>query len=72
MACDPSSPAEVAGVRAGDLIVEFRGEPIDGVDALHRVLTDQAIGANAAARCRRGAAPILNSRATKEFAEIFR
>jgi S1-C subfamily serine protease len=43
---EPGSPAGRAGVRAGDLIVELRGEPVDGVDALHRVLTDQEIGEN--------------------------
>jgi len=44
---EPGSPAELAGIRAGDLIVEFRGEPVDGVDALYRLLTDQEIGVGA-------------------------
>ena len=43
-AVEPGSPAELAGVRGGDLIVEFRGEPVDGVDALYRLLTEQGIG----------------------------
>jgi S1-C subfamily serine protease len=56
---EPGSPAELAGVRAGDLIVEFRGEPVDGVDALHRVLTDQQIGASTGIAVIRGTAKQL-------------
>ena len=37
------SPADVAGVRPGDVIVEFDGEMLDGVDALHRQLTAATI-----------------------------
>jgi S1-C subfamily serine protease len=51
---EPGSPAELAGVRAGDLIVEFRGEPVDGVDTLHRYLTDQEIGGKASLAVIRG------------------
>jgi S1-C subfamily serine protease len=58
---EPGSPAEVISVRAGDLLVEFRGEPIDGVDTLHRVLTDQAIGVNASIAVIRGTAKDLLS-----------
>jgi S1-C subfamily serine protease len=36
---EPSSPASRAGVEPGDIIIGLGREPVDGVDALHRVLT---------------------------------
>ena len=56
---EPGSPAERAGVRAGDLIVEFRGEPVDGIDALHRILTDQQPGVSTSTAVIRGTAKEL-------------
>ena len=41
---EPQSPAAAAGVRDGDVILAFAGEPISGVDHLHRQLTDDRIG----------------------------
>jgi len=41
---EPSSPAEVAGLRAGDVIAAIDGEPLAGIDDLHRHLTDARIG----------------------------
>ena len=41
---EPESPAAAAGVRDGDVILAFAGEPIGGVDHLHRQLTDDRIG----------------------------
>jgi S1-C subfamily serine protease len=41
---EPRSPADMAGVLAGDLLVAFAGEPVAGVDDLHRYLTDNRIG----------------------------
>jgi S1-C subfamily serine protease len=38
------TPASAAGLRDGDLIVAFDGVAIEGVDALHRLLTDERIG----------------------------
>jgi len=38
------SAALEAGLLAGDLIVEFDGHPIRGIDDLHRLLTDERIG----------------------------
>ena len=40
---DGSAAAE-AGLRPGDLIVEFAGETVRGVDDLHRLLTEERIG----------------------------
>jgi S1-C subfamily serine protease len=37
------SAAQRAGLEPGDVIVEFRGAPVDNVDALHRLLTDATI-----------------------------
>jgi S1-C subfamily serine protease len=37
-----NSPAQVAGVHEGDIIVLFDGQPISDVDALHRALTNHA------------------------------
>lgn len=38
------SPAKEAGLLTGDLIVEFDGHPIQGIDDLHKLLTDERIG----------------------------
>jgi len=38
------SPARRAGLREGDVIVALEGQPIAGVDDLHRVLTDVRVG----------------------------
>ena len=40
------SPAKEAGLLAGDLIVDFDGYPIQGIDDLHKLLTDERIGRN--------------------------
>ena len=41
---EPGSPAESAGVRPRDVIVEFGGSSVVSVDALHRLLTEGQIG----------------------------
>ena len=38
------SPAERAGLRQGDLIVGYAGQPIGGIDDLHRLLTEEQVG----------------------------
>src|SRR5205823_6087361 len=43
---EPDSPAAYAGLREGDIVVEFNRQPISSVDDLHKQLTEQAIGAN--------------------------
>ena len=37
------SPAQRAGLQEGDVIVALGGEPIAGVDDLHRLLTDAKV-----------------------------
>jgi S1-C subfamily serine protease len=41
---EPGSPAERSGLQVGDVIVEFAGQPIATIDALHRQLTHSRIG----------------------------
>jgi S1-C subfamily serine protease len=43
-------PADRAGVRAGDLIVDFDGIPVRGADDLHRLLTEDRIDRTVAVR----------------------
>ncbi len=40
---EPDSPAERAGLQEGDLIIEFGGKTIAGIDDLHKLLTDERI-----------------------------
>jgi S1-C subfamily serine protease len=40
----PDGPAALGGLRAGDTVVALDGEPITGVDDLHRALTAERIG----------------------------
>jgi serine protease Do len=48
------SPAERAGLRAEDLIVELDGQPIERVDEVQRLMSGQAIGRPVAVRVLRG------------------
>jgi S1-C subfamily serine protease len=41
---EPDSPAQVAGLREGDIVVEFDSQPINGIDDLHKCLTESQIG----------------------------
>ncbi len=41
---DENSPAKRAGLREGDTIIEFAGEKVEGIDELHRLLTDERVG----------------------------
>jgi S1-C subfamily serine protease len=41
---EPSSPAALAGVKAGDILVRVDEEPVAGPDDLHRHLTEERIG----------------------------
>jgi S1-C subfamily serine protease len=38
------SPADAAGLRPGDIMLDFGGTPVIDVDALHRHLTGERIG----------------------------
>jgi len=41
---EKGSPAETAGLRQADIIVGFAGEPVAGIDDLHRLLTADRAG----------------------------
>jgi len=41
---EKGSPAEDAGLQEGDILVAFDGQPLRGVDDLHRLLTEGRIG----------------------------
>jgi len=45
---EPGSPASRAGLREGDLIVEFGGQAIAGIDDLHKHLTGGQVGVRSA------------------------
>ena len=38
------SPAKLAGLREGDTIISFAGEKVEGIDELHRLLTEDKVG----------------------------
>ncbi|HEY2436004.1 MAG TPA: PDZ domain-containing protein, partial [Solirubrobacteraceae bacterium] len=40
----PGSPAQRAGLRAEDLVIELGGQPIERVDDVQRLMTHEAIG----------------------------
>src|SRR5262249_24454501 len=41
---EEGSPAKRAGMREGDVIVALEGQPVAGVDDLHRLLTEVCVG----------------------------
>ena len=52
---EKSGPAAKAGVEVGDLIVRFAGQPVNGIDDLHRLLTGERIGGESVISVLRGA-----------------
>ena len=54
MSVQADSPALVAGLRDGDVILAFAGQPVAGIDDLHRKLTDERIGVPAPMTILRG------------------
>src|SRR5438309_9783510 len=45
---EENSPAKRAGLREGDIIVALEGQPVAGVDDLHRLLTEVRVGVSCA------------------------
>jgi S1-C subfamily serine protease len=54
LAAEPNSPAQRAGLREGDVIIALEGQPVAGVDDLHRVLSDVHAGVRAELSVLRG------------------
>jgi len=50
----PKGPAARAGVREGDILLEFNGQPVPAIDTLHKLLTGTSIGAGATLTLLRG------------------
>ncbi len=48
LSVEPGSPAGRAGLREGDMIVEYGGQAIAGVDDLHKLLTGTQVGVRSA------------------------
>ena len=44
LTAEPGSPAQKAGLQEGDVIVSLAGDPVVGVDVLHRLLGEDRIG----------------------------
>jgi S1-C subfamily serine protease len=41
---EENSPAKRAGLAEGDIIVGMDGQPVAGIDDLHRMLTEEKVG----------------------------
>ena len=44
---EDGGPASIAGLEAGDIIVQFDGRPVDSIDVLHKTLDETTIGKSA-------------------------
>jgi S1-C subfamily serine protease len=54
LSAEPNSPAQRAGLREGDVIIALEGQPVAGVDDLHRLLTEVRVGAKSELMVLRG------------------
>jgi len=45
---EPNSPASRTGLREGDIVVEYNGLPVAGIDDLHKFLTGAQVGVRSA------------------------
>lgn len=59
----PGSPADQAGLRAGDVVSEFNGQKIDGIDQFSRLVRDTAPGRPVKLKLvRNGAAQVITAK----------
>ncbi len=54
LSVEGGSPAKRAGVREGDIILALEGQPVAGVDDLHRLLTEIRVGVSSSLAVLRG------------------
>ena len=54
LSVEDGSPAKRGGLREGDIIVALEGQPVAGVDDLHRLLTEVRVGVSCALTALRG------------------
>ena len=47
LSAEPDSPAAKAGLREGDVVIDFDGRPVETIDDLQRLLTEDRAGAKA-------------------------
>lgn len=66
---EPDSPAQKTGITAGDIIVNFAGQPVAGIDDLHKLLSDERVGARTPLVVIRGPEKIELSVMPGEFPE---
>jgi S1-C subfamily serine protease len=64
-----ASAAKEAGLLTGDLIVDFDGHPIRGIDDLHKLLTDERIGKRTPVTVIRGVQKLTFEIVPKEAAD---
>ena len=57
MSVDPNGPGAAAGIRQGDLILQWNDREIEGVRTLLRALGPDTIGTTVNLALRRGGAP---------------
>src|SRR5690349_15328704 len=58
MSLDKSGPSAAAGIRQGDIIVDWNGEKLSGVRALLRALGPDSVGSVVDVTIRRGGEPV--------------
>jgi S1-C subfamily serine protease len=56
---EPGSPAVASGVREGDILVDFDGNPVGDIDSLHRILTEHRVGIRASLTLLRGTEKVM-------------
>ncbi|HET7440148.1 MAG TPA: PDZ domain-containing protein, partial [Terriglobales bacterium] len=54
LSLETGSPSQKAGLREGDIIIALDGQPVAGVDDLHRLLTDVRVGIRSTISALRG------------------
>lgn len=66
LSVEESSPAQRAGLQEGDLIVSYAGQPIRGVDDLHKLLTEEQLGVRSLVAVIRGTEKLVLSISPEE------